>query len=415
VNVAMLRLFFLTLLLLPWYMEATQYEDEIVQEVKGYCQASQDSSIRARCLQFMGRVNGAGRKTWRRELARSLGKLAWGMPDCDVDRKLKEEKSGGCDNVSSSLASFAFKPLVIHTVNNAMDWQHFSVDSVLTCKDSCIWAGRVEPLRAADVLVFDCLTTPTREMRERNPRAVWLFLCMESEFHVRRMKDPQFMSLFDIAATYRLTSQLPLLYAPGNLSLYDYGAGQEPTKLLVWIASNCAPARVELVEELMRVVEVHSYGQCLHNRDFPSVEKVFGSEKIPLLAQYKFVLAMENSFVDDYVTEKFYQALIAGSVPIYLGAPNIHEFAPSPNSFIDMRSFETVSQLADYIRYLDWNASAYKELHAWRRRPLPHHFRKHASLGFNQGSFYGEKDMRQDPCRICSEVAALIEARRKIR
>eukprot|EP00960_Hanusia_phi_P059268 764116-Hanusia_phi.AAC.6 len=63
---------------------------------------------------------------------------------------------------------------------------------------------RVQPLSVADALIFDCLTTPTRQLRESrsdmcchggdcddllgNKRAVWVFLCMESEFHLPRMK-----------------------------------------------------------------------------------------------------------------------------------------------------------------------------------------------------------------------------------
>jgi hypothetical protein len=37
------------------------------------------------------------------------------------------------------------------------------------------------------------------------------------------------------------------------------------------------------------------------------------------LRRYKFAIAFENSETDDYVTEKFYQALLAGAVPIVLG------------------------------------------------------------------------------------------------
>eukprot|EP00960_Hanusia_phi_P059267 764116-Hanusia_phi.AAC.5 len=136
---------------------------------------------------------------------------------------------------------------------------------------------------------------------------------------------------------------------------------------------------------------------------------------------------MENSFVDDYVTEKFYQALIAGSVPVYLGAPNIHEFAPSPNSFIDMRRCSTflnvqVRDSDDRVERLSgsrrsrslpitsdtWTATFLPTRsimlgggeeksqgfflgHAMPRIPLPQSFRQQAALGFNQGDFYGEK------------------------
>ena len=37
-----------------------------------------------------------------------------------------------------------------------------------------------------------------------------------------------------------------------------------------------------------------------------------------------------------------------GSVPVYLGAPDVHSFAP-PNSFIDVRRFNSTQQLAAFI------------------------------------------------------------------
>lgn len=46
---------------------------------------------------------------------------------------------------------------------------------------------------------------------------------------------------------------------------------------------------------------------------------------------------------EDYVTEKFAQALTAGSVPVVVGAPNIEEFAVAPHSMIVLRSKEASS------------------------------------------------------------------------
>ena len=37
---------------------------------------------------------------------------------------------------------------------------------------------------------------------------------------------------------------------------------------------------------------------------------------------------------------------------VYIGAPNIREFAPGPKSFIDIREFKTPESLAERIRFL---------------------------------------------------------------
>ena len=47
-----------------------------------------------------------------------------------------------------------------------------------------------------------------------------------------------------------------------------------------------------------------------------------------LLANYKFVVAVENAVCPDYVTEKLWRALEVGAVPIYHGAPNVRKFLP---------------------------------------------------------------------------------------
>jgi hypothetical protein len=43
---------------------------------------------------------------------------------------------------------------------------------------------------------------------------------------------------------------------------------------------------------------------------------------------------MENSVRQDYMTEKMWDALAAGCIPIYLGSSNAPHIIPDPNSVI---------------------------------------------------------------------------------
>jgi len=88
-----------------------------------------------------------------------------------------------------------------------------------------------------------------------------------------------------------------------------------------------------------------------------------------LLPRYKFHLAFENTLCQDYVTEKAYQALGRGVVPVLISAPNAALFLP-PHSYVDVARFPTVAALAAHLRYLDGNATAYAEYSAWRRKPF---------------------------------------------
>lgn len=50
---------------------------------------------------------------------------------------------------------------------------------------------------------------------------------------------------------------------------------------------------------------------------------MYENDLITFVAKYKFTIAIENAICDDYITEKLWRPLIAGSVPIYLGSPSI--------------------------------------------------------------------------------------------
>lgn len=50
--------------------------------------------------------------------------------------------------------------------------------------------------------------------------------------------------------------------------------------------------------------------------------------------RYKFCVTMENSLRQDYVTEKLYDGLVAGCVPVYLGSSSARDMVPDPHSFI---------------------------------------------------------------------------------
>ena len=65
---------------------------------------------------------------------------------------------------------------------------------------------------------------------------------------------------------------------------------------------------------------------------------------------YKFALCLENmKETSGYITEKIYDCLAAGVVPIYEGAKNITQFVPK-ECFIEYSQFSSVIELDNYIR-----------------------------------------------------------------
>lgn len=56
-----------------------------------------------------------------------------------------------------------------------------------------------------------------------------------------------------------------------------------------------------------------------------------------------------SSPINQSSRQEFFDPLIAREVSIYLGAPNINEFAPGEHCFIHANDFKSPKELADYI------------------------------------------------------------------
>lgn len=74
------------------------------------------------------------------------------------------------------------------------------------------------------------------------------------------------------------------------------------------------------------------------------------SEKVSVLKGYKFSVCYENARnVPGYITEKIFDSLYAGCIPVYLGAPDILKHVPE-DCFIDRRKFFSESDLYSYMK-----------------------------------------------------------------
>lgn len=88
--------------------------------------------------------------------------------------------------------------------------------------------------------------------------------------------------------------------------------------------------------------------------DFVSNVRGFGSfrgtvvQKLDCLSNYRFCICFENEAFDVGLTEKIFDCLFAGTVPIYFGAPSISKYVPQ-ESFIDFGSFEDYGDLHEHL------------------------------------------------------------------
>jgi Glycosyltransferase family 10 (fucosyltransferase) C-term/Fucosyltransferase, N-terminal len=213
--------------------------------------------------------------------------------------------------------------------------------------------------------------------RLRKPAGqLWVAWWMECEQHFPRLADPEFMRRFDLTMSHRLDADVPVPYL-GGVDETALRAPPRPKRELAALfmsGTRETSGRTAYAAELMRHMDVHSYGRVLRNR---RLDQDRGREtKLETVSRYRFTLAFENAVAEDYVTEKLYDPLLAGSVPVYLGAPNVERFAPSRDAYLDVRDYPSPRVLADHLLKLAGDEAAYRRHLAWKERPFESGFRE---------------------------------------
>ncbi|XWS54804.1 hypothetical protein CRYUN_Cryun10bG0120500 [Craigia yunnanensis] len=202
---------------------------------------------------------------------------------------------------------------------------------------------------------------------------------------------------YDIVMTTSLSSDVPVGYF--SWAEYNIMAPVMPkteTAIAAAFISNCGAQnfRLEALVGLEKAnIKIDSYGGCHRNRN----GRV---DKVEALKRYKFSLAFENSNEEDYVTEKYFQSLVAGTVPVVVGAPNIEDFAPYPGSVLHIKELEDVQSVAKRMKYLAENPDAYNQSLRWKYEGPSDSFKALVDMSAVHSS-----------CRLCIHLATVIRER----
>eukprot|EP00941_MAST-03F_sp_MAST-3F-sp1_P006471 g6471.t1 len=158
--------------------------------------------------------------------------------------------------------------------------------------------------------------------------------------------------------------------------------------------SNCdAKWRVDFVRDLSKHIKLDSFGACYHTHDLKDIEMDrtlkefsasnidvnedefwldYNSEKLRKLyefrarkivstfrSNYPFQISVENTILSDYVTEKLVDALLAGSLPIYVGAARVRSLLGPDVPIIDVfqlyRSFIKKDESVSILQFVKNN------------------------------------------------------------
>lgn len=221
------------------------------------------------------------------------------------------------------------------------------------------------------------VATGTDLPTEPRPRAQkWIWMNHESPTHTPSLW--RFEGVFNLTMTYRTDSHIfmpygylvhrehrtkglhnssaHLLHVPSPSHLFR-------PRLLAWVVSHWSEshARVAFYYQLRQYLQVDVFGGA--GQPLPKNS----SSTVQLVRQYQFYLALENSQHTDYITEKLWNSVLAGAIPVVLGPSrkNYERFLP-PEAFIHVDDFPTVSELAQYLLMLRRNPALLRRHLDWR-------------------------------------------------
>lgn len=214
----------------------------------------------------------------------------------------------------------------------------------------------------------------------RDRKNIWALLQEESPMYCKECLDEDFLNLFNFSSTFSRNSDLPFpllnMVSLNNITskIFFVQTKKKNSFLkeispILYLQSNCKTTtlRDSYIRELMQYIPIDSYGKCLNNKKLPNAYKHFGykylerNDFLHFVARYKFVIAIENSVCDDYITEKFWRAIHVGVVPIYLGSSTIRDWLPNAKSAILFEDFPTPKLLIAYIDNLMQDDDLYEQ------------------------------------------------------
>ncbi len=248
------------------------------------------------------------------------------------------------------------------------------------CKEQrCITTTDKSMLPNSSLVLFHGRNLPGKEgmPNHHDKDQLWLFYTMETPAYTW-MNLPghieDFDGVFNARGSYMRDSDL---YTPYNKVLLrdeDHSLHlskvlemvRSKNKLALWFVSNChtPSCRYEYSTKLGDHLPFDVFGEC------GSPDPCQGNPQctLDMRRKYKFYLAFENHRCKDYITEKFFNALQDGMVPIVLGASQAdYEAIAPPNSFLHVDNFTSPEELAQYVLQLDKDENAYTRYLLWHR------------------------------------------------
>lgn len=156
----------------------------------------------------------------------------------------------------------------------------------------------------------------------------------------------------DNKRVYKWVYPQPVLEMLGSIPDYD-----QKKLCTMMIGNHYSNHPQEIYSERLRAIQFFSrygpevfefYGGGWPAHQYPCYRGTV-PRKVDCLKHYRFSICYENTRdLPGYLTEKIFDCMIAGCVPVYWGDPEITRYIPA-NCFIDRRSFNSLEELYAYL------------------------------------------------------------------
>ncbi|XP_067947654.1 4-galactosyl-N-acetylglucosaminide 3-alpha-L-fucosyltransferase FUT6-like [Watersipora subatra] len=297
-------------------------------------------------------------------------------------------KLEGIHSLSKSETKKPSKTILAYTTiyNNTFNIQNYIrteqerrlfPDPLLNCEYPCSWSTDLRDYNRSDAVLFHVYNTRVKQdfvitdlPSRRSADQKWIIMFREppSFFYPEQLKELN--NKFNISMTYQRTSDVVIPYGrcwrskgfnPQHQK-QNYITGRN--RMVSWLVSNCRTSsrREEYVRKLQKHISIDIYGACSNNTDPNNGNKFI----IKYAAKYKFYLAFENSDCFDYVTEKFWNSLQLGMIPVVRGNRAAYEKLAPPNSYIHAGLFPSPQRLASYLIKVAADRKLFYSYHKWR-------------------------------------------------
>ncbi|XP_060607477.1 alpha-(1,3)-fucosyltransferase fut-5-like [Ruditapes philippinarum] len=253
--------------------------------------------------------------------------------------------------------------------------------------------------RQSDALVFNSKeelpSNISSVFKYRSSDQVWVFFQMEPPSRISTFwfRDEMFRNSFNWSWSYRLNADIfrpirTLQRRIGNSNL-DYKAiYRRKTKMAAWVVSHCntQSLREEYVSSLIKAgIDVDIFGGCSHDRKRENASYIMKT----ISQEYKFYLAFENSFCEDYITEKFFTYYGLDVILIVRGGFKYANFFDK-STFIDTSDFESVKELAGFLMNVSSREEVYTSYLKNKDKYIP---------GYTQWD-----TIQHSSCQLCSKL-----------